>query len=77
MNPDGGMRFKGPCRLARVSNAGVPWQIKLRARLIKPVSKTRWRALWVRYWESLGSSEDAETRQTDQPAQSTHKAAST
>ena len=39
-------------------NTGIPWRVRLRARLWWPISKTRWRGVWVRYWESQGVSEE-------------------
>jgi hypothetical protein len=46
----------------RYMSAGIPWHIGLRARLIKPFFKTRWRAVWVRYWESECISEEEQMR---------------
>jgi hypothetical protein len=37
---------------------GIPRRVRLRARLVYPFSKSRWRMVWVRYWESQGISEE-------------------
>jgi hypothetical protein len=33
---------------------GIPLRVRLHAALVKPISGERWRAVWVRYWESQG-----------------------
>jgi hypothetical protein len=32
--------------------------VRLHARVLWPISKRRWRMVWVRYWESQGISEE-------------------
>jgi hypothetical protein len=34
----------------------IPWRVRLHARLARSISATRWRAVWVRYWDSEGVS---------------------
>lgn len=36
----------------------IPWHVRVHARMVWPFSKTRWRIVWVRYWESQGISEE-------------------
>ena len=45
-----------------MSDPGIPLRVRLHAWLIHPFSKTRWRAVWVRYWESQGISEEQQMR---------------
>ena len=41
-----------------MSDAGIPWHVRLHACIVKPFSKAQWRMVWVRYWESQGISEE-------------------
>jgi hypothetical protein len=34
----------------------VPRSVRLHATLVRPFGAARWRAVWVRYWESQGIS---------------------
>jgi hypothetical protein len=36
----------------------IPWHIRLHGRLLLWLWPSRFRAFWVRYWESQGISED-------------------
>jgi hypothetical protein len=45
-----------------MDEGGIPLRVRLHARLIWPFSKSRWRRVWVRYWESQGISEDEQMR---------------
>ncbi len=41
----------------------------MHVRLVWPFSRTRWRAVWVRYWESQGISENEQMRMADDAAE--------
>jgi hypothetical protein len=41
-------------------DAGIPWHVRLRGRVLWVFSKARWRSFWVRYWESQGISEETQ-----------------
>jgi hypothetical protein len=43
-------------------SAGIPWHVRLRGRLISWFWPSRFRAFWVRYWESQGISESEQMR---------------
>jgi hypothetical protein len=45
---------------------GIPWRVRFAARLWWPISKDRWRAVWVRYWESEGVSEEQQMEWADE-----------
>ena len=49
-----------------VDGTAIPWRVRLHARLWYPFSKTRWRAVWVRYWESQGIPEDIQMEWADE-----------
>jgi hypothetical protein len=36
----------------------IPWRVGMHARLVRPFSETRWRAVWLQYWKSQGVPED-------------------
>jgi hypothetical protein len=40
----------------------IPWRVRLHAQLIRPFLKSRWRRVWIRYWESQGVSEEEQMR---------------
>lgn len=41
----------------------------MHVRLVWLFSRTRWRAVWVRYWESQGISENEQMRMADDAAE--------
>lgn len=40
----------------------IPLRVRLHAKLLWPFSKSRWRQVWVDYWESQGISEEQQMR---------------